>query len=95
MLFVRYVLSFPQPNFPQFSNLVTHLRLLSFECVVLAVSSHPLCYLGYIHPPGGGGGVLGLIFAGYVPLATQSPYPIIVYSVANYRLHLSHFWANT
>ena len=29
-------------------------------------------------------GVLGLIFAGYVPLAFQSPYPIIVYSVANY-----------
>ena len=38
--------------------------------------------------------VLGLIFARYVPLASQSPYPIIVYSVANYRPHLSHFWAN-
>ena len=35
--------------------------------------------------------VRGLIFAGYVPLASQSPYPIIVYSVVNYRLHLSHF----
>ena len=33
----------------------------------------------------GGGGVLGLIFAGYVPLASQSPSSIIVYSVANYR----------
>ena len=45
---------------------------------------------------GGGGvrGVLGLIFAGYVPLASQSPYPIIVYSVANCRPHLCHFWAN-
>ena len=32
-----------------------------------------------------------LIFAGYVPLASQSPYPIKVYSVANYRPHLSHF----
>ena len=42
----------------------------------------------------GGGGVLGSGFAGYVPLASQSPYPIIVYSVANYRPHLSHFWAN-
>ena len=32
-----------------------------------------------------GGGVLGLIFAGCVPLASQSPYPIIVvHSVANY-----------
>ena len=42
---------------------------------------------------GGGGGVLGLVFAGYVPLVSQSPYSIIVYSVANYRPHLSHFWA--
>ena len=40
------------------------------------------------------GWVLGLIFAGYVPLSSQSPNPIIVYSVANYRPHLSHFWAN-
>ena len=45
-------------------------------------------------PPTRWGEVLGLIFAGYVPLAFQSPYPIIVYSVANYRPHLSHFWAN-
>ena len=35
----------------------------------------------------GGRGGLGLIFAGYVPLASQSPYPIIVYSVANYNLN--------
>ena len=28
-----------------------------------------------------------------VLLASQSPYPIIVYSLANYRPHLSHFWA--
>ena len=41
-----------------------------------------------------GGWVLGLIFAGYVPLASQIPYSIIVYSVANYGPHLSHFWAN-
>ena len=32
----------------------------------------------------GGGGVLGLIFGRYVLLGSQSPYPIIVYSVANY-----------
>ena len=37
------------------------------------------------------GGVLGLSFAGYVPLASQSPRPIIVYFVASYRPHLSHF----
>ena len=42
---------------------------------------------------GGGAAVLGLIFAGYVPLASQNPYPIIVNSVAKYRPHLSHFWA--
>ena len=29
------------------------------------------------------GGLLGSIFAGYVPLASQNSYPIIVYSVAN------------
>ena len=32
--------------------------------------------------PLGGGGLLGLIFAGYVLLASQNPYPTIVYSVA-------------
>ena len=36
-------------------------------------------------------GLLALIFAGYVPLASQSPYPIIVYFVGNFRPHLSHF----
>ena len=40
------------------------------------------------------GGCLGLIFARYVPLASQSFYPIIVYSVVNYRPHLCHFSAN-
>ena len=50
-------------------------------------------FLGLLRPRGGGG-VLGSSFAGYVPLASQSPYPIIVYSVASYRPHLSHFWAN-
>ena len=44
--------------------------------------------------PPGGRGVLGLMFAGYVPLASQSSYPIIVYSLANYRPHLSHFLEN-
>ena len=40
------------------------------------------------------GGILGSSFAGYVPLASQNPYPIIVYSVASFRPHLSHFLAN-
>ena len=49
--------------------------------------------LSWLFDPGDGG-VLGLIFAGYVPLASQNLYPIIVYSVANLRPHLSHFWAS-
>ena len=44
--------------------------------------------------PRGGGGVLGSIFAGFVPLASPNPYPIIVYSVTNYRPHVSHLRAN-
>ena len=47
---------------------------------------------GRLLAPPGGGGLLGLISTGYVPLASQNPYPIIVYSVAKYGLHLSHFW---
>ena len=42
----------------------------------------------------GGEGVLGSGFVEYVPLASQNPHPIIVYSVANYRPQLSHFWAD-
>ena len=33
-------------------------------------------------------GLLESIFVGYVQLTAESPYPIIVYSVANYRPHL-------
>ena len=40
------------------------------------------------------GEMLGLIFAGYVPLASQSLYPFIVYFLANYGAHLSHFLEN-
>ena len=42
----------------------------------------------------GGGGGPGSIFARYVPLASPNPHSIIVYSVANYRPHVSHFWTN-
>ena len=45
-----------------------------------------------LNPPGKG--VFGLMFAGYVPLASQSPYPNIVYFLANYRPHLSYFLEN-
>ena len=41
-----------------------------------------------------GGRLLGLMFAGYVPLSSPSPYPIMVYFLANYRPHLSHFLEN-
>ena len=43
-----------------------------------SVSGEHLTGLERIFP----GRVLGLIFAGYVPLASQNPYPITVYSVA-------------
>ena len=46
---------------------------------------------GRLLAPPGGGGLLGLISTGYVPLVSQNPYPIIVYSVAKYGLHLCHF----
>ena len=45
-------------------------------------------------PPPPPRGLLWLIFPWYVPLASQGPYPIIVYFVANCRPHISHFWAN-
>ena len=45
-------------------------------------------------PGGGGAGNTWVNFAGYVPLASQISYPIIVHPVANYRPHLSHCWAN-
>ena len=40
--------------------------------------------LGYISG-GGGGGVLGLIFAGDVPLASLSHYPITFGQICNFR----------
>ena len=38
-------------------------------------------------PGGGGGGLLGLIFAGYVQHRTHTPFPVIVYSVAKYLVN--------
>ena len=43
---------------------------------------------------GWGGGGCWVNFCWVCALASQSPCPIIVYSVANYTSHLSHFWAN-
>ena len=55
-------------------------------------------YAHHVTQERGGGGegerlLLVLIFAGYVPLASQNPYPI-VYSVAKHRTHVTHFWEN-
>ena len=47
--------------------------------IVLNIFGGALCF--WQHEEFFSGGLLGLIFAGYVPLASQT-YPIIVYSVA-------------
>ena len=38
----------------------------------------------YLHPP---------VFW-YTNVASHSPYPVVVYSVINFRPDLRHFWAN-
>ena len=48
----------------------------------------------YTRSPQGERGETWVNFCWDVPLASQSPYSIIVYSVAESRPHLSHFWAN-
>ena len=59
---------------------------MSLECyIVKQASPIPSVIPGWL---------LGLIFAGCVPLASQNPFPIIVYSVAKYRPHLGQFWEN-
>ena len=50
-----------------------------------------VCFPQVVNTPGGG---LGSSFAGYVLLASQNLYPIIVYFVASYRPYLIHFRAN-
>ena len=74
----------------------THLSVKKANCTVgpcEAAINLILTIVMWIFRPGGGW-LLGSGFAGYVPLASQNPHPIIAYSVANYRPHLSHFWAN-
>ena len=43
---------------------------------------------------GGGGGGTWVNVCWYAPLASQSPYPVTVYCLANYIPHLSHFLEN-
>ena len=38
------------------------------------------------------GGVLRTAFAGFVSMVSLNPYSIIIYSLADYGPHLSHFW---
>ena len=45
-------------------------------------------------PPGGGGTWVRFCWICATGLASQNSHHIIFYSVANYRPHLSHFWAN-
>ena len=66
----------------------------SINVLFRKILNKALVYTGRLRPEvPGGGGVLRLIFARYVPLGSQSPNPIKVYSVASYRPHLSHFCA--
>ena len=51
-------------------------------------------FIYVLSAPGGKGVGTWVMFAGYVPVACQSPYPIIVYLLANYRPHLGHFLEN-
>ena len=66
----------------------------SINVLFRKILNKALVYTGRLRPEvPGGGGLLRLIFARYVPLGSQSPNPIKVYSVASYRPHLSHFCA--
>ena len=69
-------------------------RIIFFMKIVNRSFQRKECCSAAPVPNPGGGGVLGSIFAGFVPLASPNPYPIIVYSVTNYRPHVSHLWAN-
>ena len=61
---------------------------------IKSVLSHQSAPIPQQSSPRVGGGILWLMFAGYVPLASQSPCPVIVYFLANYRPHPSHFLEN-
>ena len=81
-----------------FTSLATGVRrdrgIGGYKRVSFVLALEKTCRCPCFSPGGGGGGALRLIFAGYVLLASHNAYPFIVYSVANYRPYLSHFWAN-
>ena len=54
------------------------------KALYFAIYKSQMCnFLGGVG--GGGRRLFGLIFARYVPLRSQTTYPIVVHSVANYR----------
>ena len=65
-----------------------HTKPVRYEALFYLVTQRP--NITQPHSGGvlsqGGGGVLGSSFAGYVPLASQNPYPIIVYFWSILRL---------
>ena len=83
-------------NNSSFASKEIHLYdYLKEECRHSLIISHfaGWAFFPFTNAGGGGGGVvLGLIFAGYVLLVSQSPFSIIVYSVVKHRPHLRHFW---
>ena len=79
--------------------LVVHVTVLTSEMAEVAIYHQviiPRILRGDVHSLNpflhslevrySGGGIFKQIFAGYVPLASQSRYALIVYSVTNYRL---------
>ena len=89
----RRLLEQPWTNLENTKKYTTPDQRIGREASRSSTGPNP-CPLPSSHATYTPGGVLGSGFAGYVPLASQNPYPIIVYSVAGYRPHFSHFWAN-
>ena len=85
MIKLNHCVLSPLPDLPNIFVIVVK------TCVCRRSVDNKAVILSY---PSGGGVVLGLMFAGYVPLASHSPYPIVVYFWANYRPHLSHVLEN-
>ena len=74
---------------------MNYIKILLLRQLVFVHGNGPTEINLILQAPGGGRvGVLRSGFVGYVLLASQNPHSIIVYSVANYRPHLSHFWTN-
>ena len=62
------------------------------SCKSTILDGHPRIVFVRDRPVVRVGCSLRVIFAVYVLLASQSSYPVTVYSVTNYRPHLSQFW---